>query len=226
MVCASERPLPDVLPAGATADDVSDPTDHSASTNHGRKSSPVARPSQATHRVSPTRHPRPAPGYPPLRHPHRHRHRHRSRPPTGPRCRCAIDTAPTLCYKSAPAWGRSSVGRAPEWHSGGRRFDPDRLHQASFETSFRTTPGQANTAQDEVSNESCPGVAEGEAGPGNPVHAPNGVTHEKNPLRIHSRQRIRSYASLHRIDRRSRRSAQIPQRRPGSLHNKTSALAY
>ena len=26
-------------------------------------------------------------------------------------------------------WGRSSVGRAPQWHCGGRRFDPDRLHQ-------------------------------------------------------------------------------------------------
>ena len=26
-------------------------------------------------------------------------------------------------------WGCSSVGRAPEWHSGGRRFDPVQLHQ-------------------------------------------------------------------------------------------------
>ena len=25
--------------------------------------------------------------------------------------------------------GRSSVGRAPQWHCGGRRFEPDRLHQ-------------------------------------------------------------------------------------------------
>ncbi len=25
-------------------------------------------------------------------------------------------------------WGRSSVGRALEWHSRGRRFDPVRLH--------------------------------------------------------------------------------------------------
>ena len=25
-------------------------------------------------------------------------------------------------------WGRSSVGRALEWHSRGRQFDPDRLH--------------------------------------------------------------------------------------------------
>src|SRR6266850_7308006 len=27
------------------------------------------------------------------------------------------------------SWGRSSAGRALEWHSRGRRFDPDRLHQ-------------------------------------------------------------------------------------------------
>ncbi len=30
---------------------------------------------------------------------------------------------------SESIWGRSSVGRAPQWHCGGRRFDPDRLHQ-------------------------------------------------------------------------------------------------
>src|SRR5262249_959382 len=27
-----------------------------------------------------------------------------------------------------PRWGRSSVGRAPEWHSGGQGFEPPRLH--------------------------------------------------------------------------------------------------
>lgn len=26
-------------------------------------------------------------------------------------------------------WGCSSVGRAPQWHCGGRRFEPDHLHQ-------------------------------------------------------------------------------------------------
>lgn len=26
-------------------------------------------------------------------------------------------------------WGRSSAGRAPEWHSGGHEFDPRRLHK-------------------------------------------------------------------------------------------------
>src|ERR1700733_6412746 len=31
---------------------------------------------------------------------------------------------------SVRMWGHSSVGRAPEWHSGGRRFDPDWLHHA------------------------------------------------------------------------------------------------
>ncbi len=28
-------------------------------------------------------------------------------------------------------WGHSSVGRALEWHSRGRRFDPDWLHHIS-----------------------------------------------------------------------------------------------
>src|SRR3989304_7811919 len=28
------------------------------------------------------------------------------------------------------SWGCSSVGRALEWHSRGRRFDPDQLHQS------------------------------------------------------------------------------------------------
>lgn len=26
------------------------------------------------------------------------------------------------------SWGCSSVGRAPQWHCGGRRFEPDHLH--------------------------------------------------------------------------------------------------
>ena len=30
-------------------------------------------------------------------------------------------------------WGRSSAGRALEWHSRGHRFDPDRLHQKEAE---------------------------------------------------------------------------------------------
>ena len=30
------------------------------------------------------------------------------------------------------SWGRSSAGRALEWHSRGRRFDPDRLHHPSL----------------------------------------------------------------------------------------------
>ncbi len=29
---------------------------------------------------------------------------------------------------SRSGWGRSSVGRAPEWHSGGQGFEPPRLH--------------------------------------------------------------------------------------------------
>src|SRR5438105_8970617 len=31
-------------------------------------------------------------------------------------------------------WGRSSVGRAPEWHSGGQGFEPPRLHQSFIMT--------------------------------------------------------------------------------------------
>ena len=30
------------------------------------------------------------------------------------------------------SWARSSVGRAPQWHCGGRQFDPDRVHHFSF----------------------------------------------------------------------------------------------
>lgn len=32
----------------------------------------------------------------------------------------------------AKPWGLSSAGRAPDLHSGGHRFDPDRLHQRLF----------------------------------------------------------------------------------------------
>ena len=34
-----------------------------------------------------------------------------------------------ICMKR---WGRSSAGRAPEWHSGGQEFDPLRLHQGTL----------------------------------------------------------------------------------------------
>src|SRR6266508_5468805 len=34
-----------------------------------------------------------------------------------------------VLFCAAFAWGCSSAGRAPEWHSGGRRFDPVQLHQ-------------------------------------------------------------------------------------------------
>jgi PD-(D/E)XK nuclease superfamily protein len=30
-------------------------------------------------------------------------------------------------------WGRSSAGRAPEWHSGGQGFEPPRLHCLDFQ---------------------------------------------------------------------------------------------
>ena len=34
-----------------------------------------------------------------------------------------------IAYSFCFIWGRSSPGRALEWHSRGSRFDPDRLHQ-------------------------------------------------------------------------------------------------
>lgn len=34
-----------------------------------------------------------------------------------------------FCATIIKLWGHSSVGRALEWHSRGRRFDPDYLHQ-------------------------------------------------------------------------------------------------
>src|SRR6202035_5177857 len=39
-------------------------------------------------------------------------------------------------------WGHSSVGRALEWHSRGRRFDSDWLHQ-TLETFYLSTMGLA-----------------------------------------------------------------------------------
>ena len=29
-------------------------------------------------------------------------------------------------------WAFSSAGRAPPWHGGGHRFDPDMIHQLKF----------------------------------------------------------------------------------------------
>ena len=59
------------------------------------------------------------------------------RPPRFDRSRrCDRHRTPQLTHTrpfattTRPSWGRSSVGRALEWHSRGRRFDPDRLHQA------------------------------------------------------------------------------------------------
>ena len=39
--------------------------------------------------------------------------------------------------------GRSSAGRAPEWHSGGQGFDPPRLHR--FRCQGRRSPGERST---------------------------------------------------------------------------------
>ncbi len=76
---------------------------------------------------------------PPLRGPRRRRtgRSHvlpRRRRPSGPPARVDrrgvggyISTSAATCRK----WGRSSVGRALEWHSRGREFDPPRLHSTS-----------------------------------------------------------------------------------------------
>jgi hypothetical protein len=52
--------------------------------------------------------------------------------------------SPTLCAmcpRGARVWGRSSAGRALEWHSRGQGFDSPRLHQISQEQQrFRGTP--------------------------------------------------------------------------------------
>ena len=39
---------------------------------------------------------------------------------------------PTRESRPLNDWGRSSPGRAPEWHSGGKGFDSPRLHQSSL----------------------------------------------------------------------------------------------
>ena len=40
-----------------------------------------------------------------------------------------IDNDRLLLYNKKVVWGRSSLGRALEWHSRGKGFDPPRLHQ-------------------------------------------------------------------------------------------------
>jgi hypothetical protein len=44
-----------------------------------------------------------------------------------------------LCYFEF-SWGCSSAGRAPEWHSGGRRFDPVQLHQRKLQAGICIVP--------------------------------------------------------------------------------------
>ena len=67
--------------------------------------------------------------------PDRRRHRGRRRglrPRAGPDYRDAAASAatrPRSIPTPRPAWGHSSVGRALEWHSRGRRFDSAWLHQ-------------------------------------------------------------------------------------------------
>ena len=49
----------------------------------------------------------------------------------------------TACSRSH-CWGRSSVGRAPEWHSGGQGFDSPRLHCGSAGRQAGTSLGWRN----------------------------------------------------------------------------------
>src|SRR5687767_12954591 len=48
--------------------------------------------------------------------------------------------------------GRSSAGRAPQWHCGGQGFDPPRLHQPSLLRSF----GWQASPKLRSSSEGCP----------------------------------------------------------------------
>ena len=48
--------------------------------------------------------------------------------PTGRHLACNQETGVRLPV-GTPFWDRSSAGRAPDWQSGGHRFDPGRLHK-------------------------------------------------------------------------------------------------
>ena len=50
----------------------------------------------------------------------------------------------TSCAKREVSWGHSSAGRAPQWHCGGRRFDPGWLHQAYVSKTSRRFPKPHN----------------------------------------------------------------------------------
>ncbi len=38
--------------------------------------------------------------------------------------------------KTRRNWAFSSAGRAPPWHGGGHRFDPDKVHQIDYKSAF------------------------------------------------------------------------------------------
>ena len=44
------------------------------------------------------------------------------------------------CDEAVSVRGRSSVGRAPQWHCGGRQFESDRLHQRDRVVSYDGAP--------------------------------------------------------------------------------------
>ncbi len=49
-------------------------------------------------------------------------------------------------FAAAFGWGRSSVGRAPQWHCGGLGFDPPRLHQPSSKAFCFVLPASCRRA--------------------------------------------------------------------------------
>src|SRR6187455_191908 len=53
------------------------------------------------------------------------------------------------CSSLSPKWACSAVGSAPEWHSGGHRFDPGQVHHPSLACSReRATGGKPSFALD------------------------------------------------------------------------------
>ena len=43
-----------------------------------------------------------------------------------------LDNSMIILYNNRVVWGRSSLGRALEWHSRGKGFDPPHLHHRSL----------------------------------------------------------------------------------------------
>ena len=68
-------------------------------------------------------------------------------------------TAPRVsCYSSRPPRGAvAQFGRAPEWHSGGRRFDPVQLHHYFLGLRPESSPASQATSSKKSSKSSASG---------------------------------------------------------------------